>query len=237
MENLHAIQLKILLKLLYNPSLRYSQMKPSKSIGNNLFQFHLNHIIKKGFVEKIGSKYQLTKEGKKFAIRIDSDTAKLEPQAKLGVAIGCVRKSNGKEQVLIYTRLKHAYYGCQGFPAGKVKQGETILNAAERELEEETKLIGKAKIAGIFHYHVFNKSGKELLDDLILFLCRFDNPKSKLKGCNEGKYEWVDADKISEFIDKPFQSKKMFLKEVDVLLKNSVNPEFIEKSYLDKTNF
>lgn len=204
---------------------------------NNLFQFHLDQLIKRDFVEKVNSKYKLTKNGKKFAIRIDSDTAKLEPQAKLGVGIGCVRKRNAKEQVLIYTRLKHAYYGCQGFPAGKIRQGEMILDAAERELEQETGLTGKAKLAGIFHYHIFNKLGKELLDDLILFLCRFDNPKGKLKGSNEGKYEWVDAEKISKYIKKPFQSKKMFLKEVDVLLKNSAKPEFIEESYFDRTNF
>lgn len=212
-------------------------MKPNKEMENNLFQFHLDHLVGKNLVEKVDKKYELTKDGKKFAIRIDSDTAKLEPQAKLGVAIGCVRKGNNKEHILIYTRLKHAYYGCQGFPAGKVKQGELILNAAERELREETGLTGKAKIAGILHYHIFDKSGKELLDDLILFLCRFDNPKGKLKGSKEGKYEWVNVNEISKYVKKPFQSKEMFLKEVEVLLANKERPEFFEKTYFDKTNF
>ena len=151
--------------------------------------------------------------------------------------MGCVRNISGERQVLIYTRLKHAYYGCQGFPAGKIKHGESIINAAKRELLEETGFLGYSKVVGILHYQIFNTKGDELLDDLLLFLCRFDNPKGKLNGSKEGKYEWVDSDKISDYIVKPFQSKRMFLREVKILLNNERLPKIIEDVYKDKTNF
>lgn len=213
-------------------------MKPKKEMENNVFQFHLNSLQEKGYVEKYFKVYKLTKDGKKYAIRIDSDNAKVETQAKIGVALGCIRNINsGEKQILIYTRLKHAFFGCQVFPAGKIKHGESIIDAVKRELLEETDLIGEPEIVGILHYRIFNTKGDELLDDLLLFLCRFDNPKGKLKGSKEGKYEWVGSDKISEYIVKPFQSKHMFLREVEILLKNKKTPIIIEEVYNDKTNF
>ncbi len=237
MDELHPIQMKILTKLLFNPSLRYSEMKPDKEMENNTFQFHLDQLTKLGLVEKADNAYILTKDGKKFALRIKAENSKLVVQAKIGVSMGCVRKSEGKAQVLIYTRLKHAYYGCQGFPAGKIEQGEAFLDAARRELQEETGLIGNPKLAGIIHYRIFNQEGTELLDDLLPFLCRFDDPTGELVSSREGKYEWIDIESVSDFITKPFQSKEWFMEEVKTITDFKKMPTFVEKTYHDFKNF
>ena len=237
MNDLHPIQMKILTKILFNQTLRYSQMKPSRRMENNVFQFHLNHLTSMGLVKKSGNGYFLTKDGKKYALRIKVENAKLVVQAKIGVSIGCVRVNSGKTQVLIYTRLKHAYYGCQGFPAGKVEQGEAFLEAAKRELSEETGLSGTPQLAGVFHYRIFNKEGSELLDDLLLFLYRFKNLSGKLVNSHEGKYEWVDVDALNKFITKPFQSKQWFFEEVKAVVNLKGKPSFAEKVYFDSSNF
>jgi len=70
-----------------------------KNMGNNLFQFHLNQLIKLELVEKNENLYRLTKDGKKLSLRIDFENAKIEKQAKIGVALGCIRKLKGKEQI------------------------------------------------------------------------------------------------------------------------------------------
>jgi len=133
--------------------------------------------------------------------------------------------------------LRHAYYGCQGFPSGKIKQGEDIKSAAKRELNEETGLTADPKIVAMLHYRIYNKSGEELLDDLILFLCRFDNPKGNLVGSHEGKYEWVDLKSVSKYIKKPFQNKRLFMKEVNSLTNYNGSWKIINHVSKDETKF
>jgi len=237
MDNLHPVQMKILTKLLYSQDLRYTEMKPRKSLENNAFQFHLDRLVALGLVVKVGKSYLLTKNGKKLTLQIKGETAQLTKQTRVGVAMGCTREHFGKTQVLIYTRLKQAYYGCQGFPTGKVEQGEDILKAGKRELIEETGLKGKPELVGIFHYRIFNNNGSELLDDLLLFLCRFINPVGQLVSNHEGRYEWVSVDSLPQKITKPFQSKEWFLEEVGQLFKNNGKIDLVEKSFNDITNF
>jgi mutator protein MutT len=47
--------------------------------------------------------------------------------------------------VLLVRRKNPPDVGRWGFPGGKIEQGETIEKAAERELFEETSIVGKAR--------------------------------------------------------------------------------------------
>jgi 8-oxo-dGTP diphosphatase len=47
--------------------------------------------------------------------------------------------------VLLVRRANPPDAGRWGFPGGKIERGETIMRAAERELCEETSIIGKAR--------------------------------------------------------------------------------------------
>lgn len=44
----------------------------------------------------------------------------------------------GKKQYLVQTRLKDPFFGYHGYVTGKIRWGEKILEAAKRELLEET---------------------------------------------------------------------------------------------------
>lgn len=47
--------------------------------------------------------------------------------------------------VLLVRRANPPDVGRWGFPGGKIERGETIMRAAERELFEETSVVGKAR--------------------------------------------------------------------------------------------
>lgn len=49
------------------------------------------------------------------------------------------------DQLLLVQRSKDPYRGCWAVPGGKVKWGETLANAAAREVKEETGLVVEVK--------------------------------------------------------------------------------------------
>lgn len=237
MKDLHKFQSSILNKLLFNKSLKYTEMKPSREMENNQFQFHLNQLLKLGYVEKIKNNYKLTKSGKQYATRMDTDKVKIQLQAKISARVCCIRHKNNRKQFLVYTRLKHPFYKCQGFPAGKVKFGEMVIDAAQRELKEETNLNGKPKIVLITHYCTTSKNTKEVLDDRLMFLCIVENPNGELISSEEGKYEWVDEDKLENFLTKPFETRASFMKEIEIINSHDGNIKIIEESSDNSEDF
>lgn len=232
MKQIHTIQLHILKIMLFKKDARYSEIKPSKSMENNQFDFHLNQLIKIGYVVKINAKYSLTNLGKEYANRMDTDIVIIPPQAKVSVLLCPVKKS--EKEYLIYTRLKQPFFGCQGFMSGKVKYGEKILDAARRELKEETGLTGRPEIFCIKHYLVSDKTTKKLVEDKILFYCMVKDAKGKIKPNNEGKYEWVKHNCLPEYVTNHFEDYKVFQNDIDNLNNFDGNIVFEEITHLSE---
>lgn len=217
MKQIHTIQLQILKKLLYSKGLRYSEIKPDSEMENNQFDFHLDKMIAEGFIEKKADRYHLTASGKEFANRIDEEKIIIQKQAKIGTYFACTRKKNNQTQFLIYTRLKQPFYGCQGFPTGKVQFGEKITETARRELKEETNLDGDPEVVLIKHFLVYEKESKKLVEDKFLFLCIVRDPHGELIPSVEGKYEWVNEKDLRVYVTNPFEDFDEFMKEVNAI--------------------
>ena len=111
---LHSVQAKILRELLFKPQARFSELNLTE-LTNDHFTFHVNQLLEIGLIEKVDKKYTLTTIGKEFANRMDTDTAKLERQAKTAVLVICVRKNRSKTECLVQQRLKQPFYGFYGF--------------------------------------------------------------------------------------------------------------------------
>jgi len=235
MKLIHKIQQNILHKLLFSSGLRYSELKPSKRMENNQFDFHLDQLIKLGYIEHIKTLYRLTAKGKDFTNRIDTDDKTQQFQSKLGVVVIPHRTLKGKDQYLIYTRLKHPFYGCQGFMSGKVRYGEKIVDTAKRELFEETKLEGTPFLVGIRHYLVFDEQSGELVEDKILFFCGVESPTGNLHANNEGKFSWIGEEDFKKSVINHFESFDVFLEDVDLFRKFDGHVKVVERQqYTDK---
>lgn len=231
MPELHPIQIQILKKLLFNPKLRYTDLRPSEEIENNKLNFHLNQLQEQGFITKDSQFYSLTNSGKEFAGRLDTQNLQVKKQAKISASICPVRNTGKETEYLIYTRLKAPFYGCQGFMSGKVDYGEHVSVGAARELFEETNLKGEVRIVALKHYKVFDKTSKALLEDKFMFFCIVENPTGELIPSDEGKYEWVAESKLKDYITNHFESWEGFQAQLEMIKHRGKNIEFVEEDH------
>lgn len=197
---LHPIQIQILKSLIFKPQESFNRLNEDK-ISTDSFNFHLKSLVQAGLVEKKGRWYFLTAVGKEFANRLDVDVQKpqVEKQAKIGVLIFAVKKEGGITKYLLQQRLKHPYFGYFGGVGGKLKIGETIVEAAHREFTEETSLTARLSFAGIQHKMDYSAKEKELLEDKIFFVFKATNLKGNFTAeFQGGKNFWLSLVEIKK---------------------------------------
>lgn len=201
--NAHEAQMKILRTLLLDTSVNFSTIASATGLTSDHASFHIKRLIDGGFITKIPKsygEYQLTRKGKEYANRMDTEEAVIEKQAKLSVVLDIVNQ-DGKS--LQQERRKHPYFGYWGRPTGKIRWGETILEAAARELFEEAGLTADLSILGFYHKLDYDDAG-ELLEDKYLCLVRGINPQGDLLTETDGQHnEWL-SDTEYDFKDKKF---------------------------------
>jgi ADP-ribose pyrophosphatase YjhB (NUDIX family)/predicted transcriptional regulator len=202
MKEIHEIKIHILKTLLFSSSKKFSELKP-KDMESAQFMFHLKDLMLEGLVIKNDKNcYELTELGKSFANKYDYDSTNPNTQAKHSVVICAF---NNQNEILLYTRLKNPFYGCQGFMTGKVQYGEKIIDTAKREFVEETGLVGNPKIKAIRHFKVYDKTSKKLLEDKVMYIHTIENPVGKLNSNNEGDFYWVKLSEILKVINNPLE--------------------------------
>jgi 8-oxo-dGTP pyrophosphatase MutT (NUDIX family) len=204
---IHEAQLLILRELLFHTSANYATLQRPTGLTSDHFNFHISRLVELGLVERIEKgMYRLTLAGKEYANKLDTDNHTIERQPKMAVMLFLEKEINGKPHFLIQQRLKNPHYGFYGFPTGKVRWGETILQTAQRELMEETGLTADFSVQGAYHEHTFIDSPRELIEDKLFFICKASSVSGEL--CEEfegGKNQWLTYD---EFMgkDKHFKS-------------------------------
>jgi 8-oxo-dGTP pyrophosphatase MutT (NUDIX family)/predicted transcriptional regulator len=135
---MHHIQRDILRSLLSAPNLRFKDIKPA-GLESNIFMYHLKTLIKEDLVEKTDGGYTLTSKGKHFVDRANLESLKVRIQPKT-ITILAIENTDGK--LVILERLHQPFINHKGFPSGKIHYGESLLQAAERELLEKTGFTG-----------------------------------------------------------------------------------------------
>lgn len=222
---IHPIQAKVLKTLLFKPDARFSELNSDK-ISTDQFNFHLKALVQAGVLGKRDGKYVLTNKGKEFANRFDTEKIAIEKQAKITLIVVPIKKIGKKIYRLVHCRLKQPYYGYYGAITGKIRWGEKVLDAAARELFEETGLkMKKASLLGLFHKSDYSVE-KHLLEDKYFFMVRVDKFSGKLiENVPEGKNVWMT--------EKELLANPMRFKDLDDFVgfwqKDSFS--FVEKDY------
>jgi ADP-ribose pyrophosphatase YjhB (NUDIX family) len=204
----HVVQREILSKVRFKPDgARYSQLKV-KDIENDLFNYHLQQLVKKGLLRKVAGRYLLTKSGKSTVTNIDEEDLKNPPVFKVSVYMVL----QDRNKVLLYQRKKHPQYNYVGFPSGKIRYGENLLGTATRELNEETGLKAKFKLVGNIR-QIRKNSMRQIIEDGVFYICHSDKFSGKLvpKG-KEGIFFWKDRSEVGKI-------KKLFKPSVELVLK------------------
>ena len=225
-RQLHPAHVAILHVLLFRPDARFAELQKASDLSSDHFNFYLKQLLDEELVTKnTAGAYHLTQKGKEFANRFDTDERKVERQPKVAVCL-MVRRDDGRQ--LVQQRLKQPFYGYWGRPTGKIRWGETILEAAARELMEETGLEVDLSFEQVYHKMDYNQETGVLLEDKIFFVVAGSNPRGKLIDEFEGgRNAWMTEREykaqslaFKSGFDKPARSLRILEKRHDYAPQN-----------------
>src|ERR1035437_4515565 len=216
------IQNRIISKLKNAASLRYSELWPEKG-PNDLFNYHLQFLVKKGYIDKSDEGYSLSELGIKHVADFnpaidDSGTANL---FKVNVLTVLSRMHEKKLQILNQIRKSNPSYGKVGVMGGVVRKGESIEDAASRKLKAETGLRANFKLIGIQRRVMYIKG--EIFSDVIFPIAYSDEHEGELVGDSEyGHNMWVDIDEAIKNDSAEFDSIKALPKVLKAIKDGSI---------------
>jgi len=201
------IQAHIINKLLLSPILRYSKIRP-RDCENDLFNYHLQFLVKKGLVERSVKGYSLSDEG----IFVAMNDMKIS--GKVGVSnshkMNCLdlvvkQSKSGEMMILNHKRMRFPYMNQWGITGGSINNGETVLEAAKRTLKLKFGLDGEF-IRIVQLSRVFFMYNDRLFQEITFWVCLCTAFRGELITKYEGgKNEWMPLSKVK----KLEQSTKM----------------------------
>ena len=120
----------------------------------NLFTYHLRKLIEEGLISKNDGNYGLTAAGKLFIDRLSMKTLSPRIQPKI---VTMLLIENNLGEYVVYRRKREPFIKRIGFPHGKIHLGESVYDAAHRELREKASFDTELKYRGDVYASVFEK--------------------------------------------------------------------------------
>jgi ADP-ribose pyrophosphatase YjhB (NUDIX family)/predicted transcriptional regulator len=195
---LHEAQMRIISALTEAVSARFSDLCEATGLSSDHANFHIKQLVGRGLVEHVPrtyGEYRLTRSGKGYATRMNTSSHTMEQTPRISVVLWV---TNEEGCVLRQQRRKQPYYGYWTRPTGKVRRGETIIDAAARKLLEETKLTADWSIKGVEHRIDRDASGR-LYDDKYLFTVVGRHPRGELSPQKAGmKNYWMSEEEYAK---------------------------------------
>jgi 8-oxo-dGTP pyrophosphatase MutT (NUDIX family) len=227
-QSLSEIQNTILSQLKRVPVQTYSKLRP-KGVANDLFNYHLQFLVKKILIEKTKNGYSLTEKGIKHIADpiVDKHTDHL---FKINVLTIVSRIKDGKIEIINQIRKNHPSIGKIGVPGGVVRKGETIETAAKRKLFEETGLTADFILIGTERRMMYLKN--ELFSDVLFPIAYSSDCEGDLiENSAYGQNLWVPIREAIKNESAPFDSIVSLKKILTAIEKKSLHklpPFFIE---------
>lgn len=194
-DTMHTAQVAILHALLFRSAAGFAELQKASELSSDHFNFHLKKLLEQAVIVKnADGLYALTIAGKEYANRFDTDERVVERQPKVAVLL-LIYRDDGK--MLCQQRLKQPFYGYWGRPTGKIRWGETIIQAAARELMEETGFEADLECREIFHKLDYQKETGKMLEDKIFFTVHCTNPRGTLQEVFDGgRNAWFSLQEV-----------------------------------------
>jgi ADP-ribose pyrophosphatase YjhB (NUDIX family) len=179
MKELHHIQKSIILSLAKQSPLRFSELLPPR-IPNNTFTYHLKQLASFGYIESTKDGYIPTRK----ALKLVAFSANGDKQIKNPTILSMLYVTNSLGEVLLLNRNNRPYQGWYSLPSGLIHHGESLGDAAKRELFEKTTIEASSEIkpAGVIDFRYKEKETGDIFIHAIAFVYHYvyDGDREKL---------------------------------------------------------
>ena len=209
----------ILLTLLKSESSRYSKLMP-KNVDNILFNYHLQHLVKLGFICKKDSTYKLSQLGIEAMDNI-APNGMFFPKFTARYKMYLI-----KNDTFLYQEVSRVPNIKNLTPiSSKLLRDTYTEKRANLRIKQKTNIKAKMKCVGVYRKHLIKKNGDPLEDNLY-FICyadRFEGMSNKHNDNNE-KLIWLTLNQAINAERKNNASGKV---EIEILKKlTAKNYEF-----------
>lgn len=190
------IQKEILRRLLKATILRYRDMKPA-DVANDLYNYHLQFLVQKGYVTKDTNGYALSPKGIKYI----ADEKPLNPEGewedlfKLNVVTIIHRTTGDTIEVLVQSRTRHPSYGDTYVPGGAIRKGELWEGASVRTVKRETGLIvQKLQLLAVARRVLYDNKENVAMDNIYHIVIAGGYEGELLQHTDYGENKWISID-------------------------------------------
>jgi len=171
---MHLIQSHILKELTHREKGKYAELKPAH-VESNRFVYHLKRLLDDGLIAKNASFYFLTAPGKRFISKLSLKSFSPRVQPKI---VSVLIVQNREKKYLLMNSKRQPFIGKISFPYGKIHYGETLTEAASRELREKTGLSAALMHCGDAYLSVREKG--EIVSHMLCHVFYGKNPTGSL---------------------------------------------------------
>lgn len=219
----HHLQRSIVYRLAFEPSLRFSELKP-ETAENKLFNYHLQKVIAAGLIAKrVDGSYALTPEGRRVGTRILNTQLLLANRAEAVLFLVVRRKSDSAW--LLYKRLTHPLLGRVGFMHATPDYRYTSAEVARQTCLAKTGIAGRFEPLGSGFFHIYDQEQLESFTNFTLLVCEEAAGELSQNDPHAGYY-WDTAPDFTsphmlpnmQLLTSQYQVGKPFFVEADLRL-------------------
>jgi ADP-ribose pyrophosphatase YjhB (NUDIX family)/predicted transcriptional regulator len=193
-SKLHKVQARILYALRHTESARYSDLMRPTGLESDVFKFHIRNLKNLGLIEKRDDgTYTLTAKGKEFANNLDDLSRGPQKQPKLTLRVLLFRtNTKGEVEYLLQERHRNPFWGYWDPIGGPILWGESIEEAAARELEKQTGLNAEFAVKSFYRVRDYREETSELLEDKLFVVLSATTYTGELKNeWHGGRNTWM----------------------------------------------